>query len=89
MATHAAECHRLVPCTIADGIDTPTVITGSKDPLGDHAGDHPLHCLEPRRPIGSSLDFVIPFIAFAPRDDLHGRVVDCSAEGFIQAIRIS
>lgn len=35
------------------------------------------------------LDFVIHSIAFAPRDDLHGRVVDCSAEGFGQAMRVS
>lgn len=35
------------------------------------------------------LDFVIHSIAFAPRADLHGRVVDCSAEGFGQAMRIS
>jgi enoyl-[acyl-carrier protein] reductase I len=36
-----------------------------------------------------SLDFVIHSIAFAPRDDLHGRVVDCSAEGFAQAMNVS
>lgn len=36
-----------------------------------------------------SLDFVIHSIAFAPRADLHGRVVDCSAEGFEQAMRVS
>ncbi len=35
------------------------------------------------------LDFVIHSIAFAPRDDLRGRVVDCSLEGFQQAMRIS
>ena len=35
------------------------------------------------------LDFVIHSIAFAPRADLHGRVVDCSAEGFAQAMRVS
>ena len=36
-----------------------------------------------------SLDFVIHSIAFAPRDDLHGRVVDCSLPGFLQAMRVS
>jgi enoyl-[acyl-carrier protein] reductase I len=36
-----------------------------------------------------SLDFVIHSIAFAPRDDLHGRVVDCSLTGFQQAMRVS
>lgn len=35
------------------------------------------------------LDFVIHSIAFAPRDDLHGRVVDCSMPGFLQAMRVS
>ena len=34
------------------------------------------------------LDFLIHSIAFAPRDDLHGRVVDCSIEGFAQAMRV-
>lgn len=35
------------------------------------------------------LDFLIHSIAFAPREDLHGRVIDCSAEGFSQAMRVS
>lgn len=35
------------------------------------------------------LDFLLHSIAFAPRDDLHGRVVDSSAEGFSQAMDIS
>lgn len=35
------------------------------------------------------LDFVVHSIAFAPRADLQGRVVDSSAEGFNQAMRIS
>jgi enoyl-[acyl-carrier protein] reductase I len=35
------------------------------------------------------LDFVIHSIAFAPREDLHGRVVDCSLDGFQQAMRVS
>jgi enoyl-[acyl-carrier-protein] reductase (NADH) len=35
------------------------------------------------------LDFVIHSIAFAPRQDLHGRVVDCSLVGFQQAMRVS
>jgi enoyl-[acyl-carrier protein] reductase I len=36
-----------------------------------------------------SLDFILHAIAFAPRDDLHGRVVDCSAEGFAVAMDVS
>lgn len=36
-----------------------------------------------------ALDFLIHSIAFAPRDDLHGRVVDCSRAGFLRAMDIS
>lgn len=35
------------------------------------------------------LDTLLHSIAFAPRDDLHGRVIDCSAEGFGMAMDIS
>ena len=35
------------------------------------------------------LDFVLHSIAFAPKNDLQGRVVDCSREGFLLAIDIS
>jgi len=35
------------------------------------------------------LDTLLHSIAFCPRDDLHGRVVDCSAEGFGLAMDIS
>jgi enoyl-[acyl-carrier protein] reductase I len=35
------------------------------------------------------LDFLLHSIAFAPRDDLHGRVVDCSSEGFALAMDVS
>ncbi|MFD4841458.1 enoyl-ACP reductase FabI [Achromobacter sp. NPDC058515] len=36
-----------------------------------------------------ALDFVLHSIAFAPRDDLHGRVTDCSRAGFLQAMDVS
>ena len=35
------------------------------------------------------LDFVVHSIAFAPGADLHGRVIDCSAEGFARAMTVS
>ena len=35
------------------------------------------------------LDFVLHSIAFAPKEDLHGRVTDCSKEGFLQAMDVS
>lgn len=35
------------------------------------------------------LDFLLHSVAFAPREDLHGRLVDCSREGFLMAMDIS
>ncbi|WP_030541443.1 enoyl-ACP reductase FabI [Sphingobium sp. DC-2] len=35
------------------------------------------------------LDFLLHSIAFAPKDDLHGRVVDSSADGFSVAMDVS
>jgi len=35
------------------------------------------------------LDFLLHAIAFAPADDLHGRVIDCSAAGFAMAMDVS
>ncbi len=35
------------------------------------------------------LDFVLHSIAYAAKDDLQGRVVDCSEEGFALAMRVS
>ncbi len=35
------------------------------------------------------LDFVLHSIAFAPREDLHGRVTDCSRDGFSMAMDVS
>lgn len=35
------------------------------------------------------LDFVFHSIAFAPREDLHANLIDCSADGFAQAMDVS
>lgn len=35
------------------------------------------------------LDFLLHSVAFAPKEDLHGRVVDCSLQGFLTAMDIS
>lgn len=35
------------------------------------------------------LDFVVHSMAFAPKDDLHGRVIDCSRDGFLLAMDVS
>jgi hypothetical protein len=34
------------------------------------------------------LDFSLHAIAFAPKEDLHGRHADCSRDGFLQAMDI-
>jgi enoyl-[acyl-carrier protein] reductase I len=36
-----------------------------------------------------TLDIVLHSIAFAPKNDLHGRVVDCSRDGFLLAMELS
>jgi enoyl-[acyl-carrier protein] reductase I len=71
------------------------------EPLARQIGAALLEPLDVTRPgamqslferIGSewgSLDFAIHSIAFAPRQDLHGRVVDCSQAGFLQAMQVS
>ncbi|WOE74290.1 enoyl-ACP reductase FabI [Alterisphingorhabdus coralli] len=35
------------------------------------------------------IDFALHSVVFAPKEDLHGRVVDCSSQGFLQAMDIS
>ncbi|MDW8444666.1 MAG: enoyl-ACP reductase FabI [Acetobacteraceae bacterium] len=35
------------------------------------------------------LDFVVHSIAYCPKEDLHGRVIDCSLAGFQQAMEVS
>jgi enoyl-[acyl-carrier protein] reductase I len=35
------------------------------------------------------LDFLLHSVAYCPKEDLHGRVVDCSREGFAEAMDIS
>lgn len=55
-------------------VTEPGAIEGVFQTLEDHWGE---------------LDFVIHSIAFAPRDDLHGRILDCSREGFLLAMQVS
>jgi enoyl-[acyl-carrier protein] reductase I len=44
---------------------------------------------EQLRSVWGRLDFLLHAIAFAPADDLHGRVVDCSPAGFGLAMDVS
>jgi enoyl-[acyl-carrier protein] reductase I len=41
------------------------------------------------RSIFGRLDFLLHSIAFCPKQDFHGRVTDCSREGFIRAMDVS
>ena len=71
-------------------------------PLARRAGSArsscPATCASPAswRPCSGSvgerwgrLDFLLHSIAFAPKEDLHGRVVDCSQAGFALAMDVS
>ena len=37
----------------------------------------------------AKLDFALHAIASAPKEDLHGRLIDCSRDGFLQALDVS
>lgn len=39
--------------------------------------------------VWGKLDFLLHSVAFAPREDLHGRVTDCSRAGFEMAMNVS
>lgn len=41
------------------------------------------------REVWGGIEIALHSIAFAPREDLHGRVVDCSREGFMTAMDVS
>lgn len=70
-------------------------------PLGEQLGAHlilPMDAGHPEQEAAAfdaiaktwgGLDIAVHSIAFAPRADLHGRVVDSSADGFAQAMDIS
>jgi len=70
-------------------------------PLGEHLGAEIMARLDVAQPgqleqlfatidaRWGRLDTLVHSIAFAPKADLHGRVVDCSAEGFGSAMDVS
>ena len=58
-------------------------------PLDVEQDEQMVHVFDQIREKWGRLDFVVHSIAFAPKDDLHGRVVDCSREGFLRAMDIS
>jgi enoyl-[acyl-carrier protein] reductase I len=69
---------------LADELQSPLVLPcdvrepGQLEAVFDKIGEH-----------WGKLDFVLHSIAYAPRADLHGRVVDCSREGFLLAMDVS
>ena len=69
---------------LAESVDSPIIvpcdlrIPGQLEAVFDAISGH-----------WGELDFVLHSIAFAPREDLHGRVVDCSEDGFLLATRTS
>ena len=69
---------------LAESLDAPIIvpcdlrIPGQLEAVFQHISQH-----------WGELDFVLHSIAFAPREDLHGRVVDCSEDGFLLAMQVS
>ncbi len=69
---------------LAEGLDCPLIMPCDVSIPGE------MEALYERiRSRWGGLDFVLHSIAFAPKDDLHGRVVDCSKEGFSRAMDVS
>ncbi len=69
---------------LAEALDSPIVVPCDVREEGQLAS-----VFEQIRDDWGQLDFVLHSIAFAPRDDLHGRVVDCSQAGFSLAMDVS
>lgn len=69
---------------LGEGLDSPIIMPCDVEKEGD------LEALFQKiEAEWGKLDFVLHSIAFAPRDDLHGRITDCSREGFLQAMNVS
>jgi enoyl-[acyl-carrier protein] reductase I len=69
---------------LAEGLNSPIIMPCDVEKAGD------LDALyEKIEAEWGKLDFVLHSIAFAPHDDLYGRITDCSKEGFLQAMGIS
>ena len=58
-------------------------------PLDVHRQDELEAVFEAIRKKWGKLDIVLHSIAFAPKGDLQGRVVDCSKDGFLMAMELS
>lgn len=69
---------------LAEALGAPIIL-----PLDVEADDQLETVFETIQREWGRLDFLVHSIAFAPREDLHGRVTDCSREGFARAMDIS
>lgn len=69
---------------LAEQLDAPIVL-----PLDVQNEDQLAALFDAVKTQWGSLDFVLHSIAFAPQEDLHGRVTDCSRDGFLKAMDIS
>ena len=69
---------------LADEIGSPLLL-----PLDVTVAGQAEAAFESVRRLWGGLDFLVHAIAFAPRDDLHGRVTDCSRDGFLRAMHVS
>ena len=69
---------------LAEGLNSPIIMPCDVEKEGD------LEALYQKiEAEWGKLDFVLHSIAFAPHDDLHGRITDCSRAGFLQAMNVS
>jgi enoyl-[acyl-carrier protein] reductase I len=69
---------------LAENLDAPIIM-----PCDVQKEDDVAHLFEKIYTLWGHLDFLVHSIAFAPKADLHGPVVDCSLEGFLTAMDIS
>lgn len=69
---------------LAEQLEAPLVLPCD---VRDDAQMHHLFSVAERE--WGMIDFLLHSIAYAPKTDLHGRVTDCSREGFLKAMDIS
>ena len=69
---------------LAEGLNSPIIMPCDVEQEGELAAVYQRIDKE-----WGELDFVLHSIAFAPREDLHGRITDCSRAGFLQAMNVS
>lgn len=69
---------------LAEEVEAPVIIS-----LDVQNNDQMVALFEAIKQKWGKLDFLLHSVAFAPKEDLQGRVTDCSREGFLMAMDIS